>query len=215
MAQKSRTERELEARREFIMEAAEELFLSKGFDSTTMDDIAAAAELAKSTLYTVFRSKHELLRAMHLRDARIGFSYLEEAAEHPGNGAEKVLEYCRIFYRFYRSHPNKLLLRSYLDSRRANEDPAESKVAEAAEEHNQREVALLRTLIEEGQADGSIDPTLSVDMTMSHLVYSLHPIAKQSLFSTHRFATFDGDTYFETFAQLIVRGLRAEGEKAS
>jgi hypothetical protein len=53
------------------------------------------------------------------------------------------------------------------------------------------------------------------ERTMSHLVYSLHPIAKQSLFSTHRFATFDGDTYFETFAQLIVRGLRAEGEKAS
>lgn len=43
-----------------ILEAARRVFARKGFDQTTVDDIAAAAGVAKGTLYLYFRSKREI-----------------------------------------------------------------------------------------------------------------------------------------------------------
>jgi len=62
MAEKKlgRKERERLLHQEEIFQAAEKLFSEKGFEATTMDDIAAAAEFAKGTLYKHFESKDEL-----------------------------------------------------------------------------------------------------------------------------------------------------------
>ncbi len=55
-----RKEREREARRNAILDAAEAVFKLKGFVNATMDDIARDAELAKGTVYLYYRSKEEL-----------------------------------------------------------------------------------------------------------------------------------------------------------
>jgi AcrR family transcriptional regulator len=43
-----------------ILEAARKVFAKKGFDEATMDEIAAAAGLAKGTLYLYFKSKRDV-----------------------------------------------------------------------------------------------------------------------------------------------------------
>jgi AcrR family transcriptional regulator len=43
-----------------ILEAARKVFAKKGFDQTTVDAIAAAAGIAKGTLYLYFRSKRDI-----------------------------------------------------------------------------------------------------------------------------------------------------------
>jgi TetR/AcrR family transcriptional regulator of autoinduction and epiphytic fitness len=50
--------------REAIVEAAERLFLERGFASVSMDELAEAAGVARRTLYNQFRSKEEIFRAM-------------------------------------------------------------------------------------------------------------------------------------------------------
>ncbi len=57
---KSRREREKQQRREDILEAAEELFDEKGYEATTIEEIARRTELSKGTIYLYFRSKDEL-----------------------------------------------------------------------------------------------------------------------------------------------------------
>ena len=52
-----------ELRRGEILTAAAKVFASKGFESTRMDDIARAAQLAKGTLYRYFESKDEVYQA--------------------------------------------------------------------------------------------------------------------------------------------------------
>jgi AcrR family transcriptional regulator len=47
-----------------IVEAANALFLSRGFVRVTADDIAAEVGISKATLYKVFRGKEEILRAV-------------------------------------------------------------------------------------------------------------------------------------------------------
>ena len=56
--------------REAIVEAAERLFLERGFGSVSMDELAAAAGVARRTLYNQFASKEEIFREMLLRVAR-------------------------------------------------------------------------------------------------------------------------------------------------
>ena len=53
--------------REAIVEAAERLFLERGFGSVSMDDLAAAAGVARRTLYNQFASKEEIFREMLFR----------------------------------------------------------------------------------------------------------------------------------------------------
>ena len=53
--------------REAIVEAAERLFLDRGFGSVSMDELAAAAGVARRTLYNQFASKEEIFREMLLR----------------------------------------------------------------------------------------------------------------------------------------------------
>jgi TetR/AcrR family transcriptional regulator of autoinduction and epiphytic fitness len=50
--------------REAIVDAAERLFLERGFGAVSMDDLAEAAGVARRTLYNQFASKEEIFREM-------------------------------------------------------------------------------------------------------------------------------------------------------
>ncbi len=50
-----------------IIDAAERLFLERGFGSVSMDELAEAAGVARRTLYNQFASKEEIFREMLLR----------------------------------------------------------------------------------------------------------------------------------------------------
>lgn len=47
-----------------LLEAAEDIFLAKGYHSATMDDVARAAAMSKKTVYQLIRSKSELFMAL-------------------------------------------------------------------------------------------------------------------------------------------------------
>ena len=59
-----RKEREKEQRHNEIIMKAMDLFISKGFDGTTMGDIALEVSLSKGTLYNYFDSKDDLYLAV-------------------------------------------------------------------------------------------------------------------------------------------------------
>ncbi len=62
-----RKEREKEARREAILDAAVRLFSRQKNYEPTLDEIAAEAELSKGTIYNYFKDKHYLFAALLLR----------------------------------------------------------------------------------------------------------------------------------------------------
>jgi len=67
MGIQERKERERERRRQQIMVAAKRVFSVKGFNKTTMEDIAKDAELSPGTLYLYFKNKDELYASLSLR----------------------------------------------------------------------------------------------------------------------------------------------------
>lgn len=52
------------SRRVRILEGATSVFLAYGFQRTTMDDIARAAEISRPALYLLFRNKTDIYRAL-------------------------------------------------------------------------------------------------------------------------------------------------------
>jgi len=67
-------EKQKERRRRDIMDAASALIGEKGFDETSIEEIAAKAEVGPATVYNYFGSKNELLQAMFI-------DYIEEQAQ--------------------------------------------------------------------------------------------------------------------------------------
>jgi AcrR family transcriptional regulator len=57
-------ERKREIRRESILEAAHDLFIEKGYDATTLNDIVGRSGGSLATLYEMFEGKPGLLRAL-------------------------------------------------------------------------------------------------------------------------------------------------------
>ena len=75
----ARKELEKEQRRNDILNAAEKLFFSKGYENVSLKDIAKEVKLGRSTLYLYFENKEELFFAVVLRGTRIlynSFSYI-------------------------------------------------------------------------------------------------------------------------------------------
>lgn len=64
-----------QAVRAFILSRARDVFQEKGFANATVDDIAAAAEVSKPTLYNYFSGKQEIFMAV-LEDLHAGVAEL-------------------------------------------------------------------------------------------------------------------------------------------
>lgn len=59
-----RVVKEAAERRNEILDAAEELFVTKGYDKTSTNDILDKVKIARGTLYYHFKSKEDILNAM-------------------------------------------------------------------------------------------------------------------------------------------------------
>ncbi len=82
-----------EERRSEIIEAACRLFLTRGYESTTMADIMAFLGIAKGTIYHYFSSKEDLLEAVILNVAEAEVQRLQEVLENAQGNALERLEY--------------------------------------------------------------------------------------------------------------------------
>ena len=67
--------------REVILDAASELFAARGVTSTSIDDIAALAGIAKGSVYYNFESKAGLVEAIVARNSELMAASLREATQ--------------------------------------------------------------------------------------------------------------------------------------
>ena len=70
-----------ETRAPALMDAAERLFIEKGIAATSIDDVAAGAQVAKGTFYLYFPSKEALLGALQQRFVDNFCARLQEAVD--------------------------------------------------------------------------------------------------------------------------------------
>lgn len=102
---KSRKQRETELRKQIILEAAEHLFLSEGYEKTTMDEIARQSEFSKGTLYNYFKSKDELYLAIGIKAYDLILDYTEKFTNKQQPGLNQLIAIGYAYYEFTKDYP--------------------------------------------------------------------------------------------------------------
>ncbi len=91
-----------------ILAAAAGLFATHRFHEARMEDIAAAAEVGKGTLYRYFKDKDELYLALLERAAEAMLAKLDAAVQHPGSYREKLVAVVASLLEYFEEQPHLL-----------------------------------------------------------------------------------------------------------
>ena len=97
---------EKQDRHESILDAAEKVFFSKGYDKCSMEEIARGAELSRALLYVYFKDKSAIMRGIMLRAAESICARFEQALARGQRGNEQITEIGDAYYRFSLEEPN-------------------------------------------------------------------------------------------------------------
>lgn len=154
MGTAERRKRERSRREREIIDAARDLFFEKGFDSTSVDEVAARLELSKGTIYLYFGSKEELYFAVAKDGLAVARDLFHEALSAQGTGLKKLEAIGRAYISFWSSQPEyrKLLHDTRLRTPPERSGPQGQEFARIGAEA----FGMMVEAIREGMKDGSI-----------------------------------------------------------
>lgn len=160
-----RVVKEAAVRRNEILDAAEQLFVTKGFDGTSTGDILEQVGIARGTLYYHFKSKEEILDAMIVR---LTETLLKKAGQIARQKDKPVLQ--RL---------TEMILALNVDSELGNEIMEQVHRPQNALMHQKMQEGLLKGvvplftgLIEEGIAQGICQTDYPAEAAEMLLLYS-------------------------------------------
>lgn len=211
MGIEERKNREKEERHELILRKAKELILELGVDALTMQEIAAASELSKATLYLYFRNKDAILLEI-LEDAASAFTgYAQSRIPEGATGLRALHALWSSYLTLYGESQDVVVLtgiKNYLDPGfPLNGDGDGGKFGAATA----KMLSLIADVLRLGMADGSLarvkDPerlARTVVMVATSIIDTVTRIPRH-LRDPHLISTEMREMF-----EIILRGLAAE-----
>jgi TetR/AcrR family transcriptional regulator, cholesterol catabolism regulator len=137
-------------RQERILEAAAGLIHAKGFQATTIQDVADEVEFSKAAFYYFVKNKEDLLYQILLRTLTGALEQVRAVVSGPGEPAEKLLQVVDAYARMVAERPDTFAV--YFKER-AHLAPAHRETVTGLE---RQIVAELRGVFSEGAASGGL-----------------------------------------------------------
>ena len=134
-----------------LIEVARQLFATKGFDNTTMNEIAAKSEKGRRTLYTYFKSKSEIFLAVVDSEMSHIIEAIEEIPPLEIPADEKLKRYilCRL------DQVRNTVIRN--GSLKAEFFRDVIQLEHARRRLDVRELSILRSILQQGIEEGTFD----------------------------------------------------------
>ncbi|SDU10728.1 TetR/AcrR family transcriptional regulator [Halopseudomonas salegens] len=174
-----RTEEKLN-RREAILNAAETVFFDKGYERSSMQEIAQQAELSRALLYVYFKDKPAIMRGIILRAGQALNARFEKVIAEADTGMQQVGNIGRAYFAFSREQPNYFDALTQVSAfvEREQPDDLTLELIHCGEQIMQKMVACL----EHGLRDGSLskERVSNPTKTAFYLRGSLHGIIMQA-----------------------------------
>jgi TetR/AcrR family transcriptional regulator, fatty acid metabolism regulator protein len=139
-------------RKEKILKAAERIFARKGFQETTISDVAQEAGVSDATIYEYFTSKEELLFSIPGETARKGKEVIELHLKYIRGAANKIRAVVYHYLDFYQKEPDYASVAMLI--LKQNRKFLETKAYQDVREMSR----LIIQVIEEGAASGEFKP---------------------------------------------------------
>lgn len=192
----------------FIQETARTLLASKGVAETSMEDIALAANYTRRTLYSYFKSQQDVFMQVFIVDLDQRWQKQKHAMEGAKTGLEKLLAWANTLYSFAKKNPQAMQLQAYWDYKGVAPERINDETFKRFKYLNDDIANGLRAVFNQGIKDGSINPTINVDMTISHFIYSHRAVMQRAMDPAYSFAKFEADDYVDTFLRTFIRGIK-------
>lgn len=90
MANRQRILQERQARVDLILDSAEKPFVEKGYNDTSINEIAELADFSRTSIYQYFKSKEEIYLALLDRYSDVLIERLMEATGRPERTVDKI-----------------------------------------------------------------------------------------------------------------------------
>jgi len=138
-----------EAKRQAVLRAAVQMFNERGFHATSLDDVALSLGISKPTIYHYLGNKEQVL----LECVTIGLEQLIKAAEisrqEPGRGVDRLRACLQRYAEINMDDFGRCVIRT-------NDEYLSPESRSRFRRLKRKIDKSLRTLIEEGIADGSV-----------------------------------------------------------
>ena len=137
--------------RDKLIEVARQLFVHKGIENTTMNDIANASDKGRRTIYTYFKNKKEIYNAVIEKESEQLVSKLREIAELSLTPKDKLRRFLEVRFDIIKENDsqNDQLMRFFVRDMKRIE-----KIRRIASE---KEREILKLIIQEGIECGQFD----------------------------------------------------------
>ncbi len=147
MGIEQRRQRERDARRKAVLDAARGLVRQHGFNGTTTRQIAETCELGEGTLFSYFQSKDEIFIALLFEGIDFMARGLEQIAEENLPQDRQMARLWQFFAEVRRQHPEYFHIFSYLahpSSTAAVSDAMKAQIAQRSGDNFRRLAGLLQ-----------------------------------------------------------------------
>ena len=91
--------------RKAISTVAEQLFMKKGIENTSMNDIAKESGYSKATLYVYFKNKEELIAVLVLESMKKLYGYISLALKESTDTKERYMKICYGLVKYQEEYP--------------------------------------------------------------------------------------------------------------
>lgn len=191
-----------------VLDAALDLFVSNGFDGTSMDDIAARAGLTKGALYFYFKDKLSLLDALLERTAGELFDPIFSAIRSTrSTPAMRLIRLTSEFSRVGAERKELALLHILMSLEMHRRDnKVELRIRETYETLHKE----ISDVLKEGQAAGEFTGSISAEYQASVIIALIDGL----LLEWHRRADrLDGRQLARSARTLILNGVTANEDE--
>jgi TetR/AcrR family transcriptional regulator, cholesterol catabolism regulator len=187
-------------RQQEILEAAAEVFHRKGYESTSIQDIADAVGILKGSLYYYIDSKEDLLYAILQGVHEDALRNIERTKAIEGDPLQKIRAFVTLHIAF--NAENLVKMGVFFQDFRSLGEERRAVIVEERDQYDQ----FLRTLIQEGQEQGvvcaDVDPKLAglAILGMTNWIYHWYqPTGERT-----------AEELAQAYADLVVAGLACD-----
>lgn len=148
-----------------IASAAEQLFMKKGIEAATMEDIAREAGYSKATLYVYFKNKEEIAGVLILEGMKKLCGYISQGLEAHGGTRERYDGICNSLLQYQEEFPfyfHMVLREINVDYEKPDVPSVYGEIYRMGEKIND----LLMQFIKEGMESGEIRPDIEPKPTV-------------------------------------------------
>jgi len=189
-------------RRAEVLDTTRRLFARKGYQRTTMVQVAAASEVALGTLYQIFPSKEAMLCSLLEGYIDQLIERARRAADEAGDAREQLRQVVRTLLAF--SQQNADVLRLYLSGWTGYEFNVRQRFGERIDDKYEEYLRFLEGIFRRGARDGLFvgGPPRRLAVTLAGMI---HAVVRRWLREKSLDLLAEGDALVELLLHGIVR----------